>query len=172
MERIQLEAEQFATMMYDLWDEGGSGVLSRSAFDRAAHMHPLLVQAFQLEQLDLPASTPRDSTTTSPLGGAQVRQKSPSHHTASQYSTTQHNTAHKSPHLPSPAITCHHLPSPAITCHHLPSPSIVFPQVRQKNGIYLGLRPGAIAQLDNSYFGSQTEPRTRRSDVSQKYNAG
>ena len=34
-------------MMYELWDERGEGVLTPSQFDRAAHQHPLLVQAHE-----------------------------------------------------------------------------------------------------------------------------
>ena len=73
------------------------------SFDRAAHQHPLLVQAFQLEQLDLPAATVTDAAAaaTSPGG-------------------TALGSAHE----------------------HL----------RVRNGIYLGLRPGAVSTLDDSYF--------------------
>lgn len=91
--RISHEAEQFVTMMFELWDDGKSGVLDAITFDRAAHQHPLLVQAFQLEQLELPDSAPPLSS--SPLGAAHLR---------------------------------------------------------VKNGVYLGLRPGAVSKLDDSYF--------------------
>uniref|UniRef100_A0A7S4BMJ7 EF-hand domain-containing protein n=1 Tax=Chrysotila carterae TaxID=13221 RepID=A0A7S4BMJ7_CHRCT len=53
-ERVQAEATRFVDMMFELWDEEGVGLLSRARFDRAAHQHPLLVQTFQLEQLDSP----------------------------------------------------------------------------------------------------------------------
>jgi hypothetical protein len=94
-ERVRGEAEQFVGMMYDLYDEERTGVLDAATFDRAAHQHPLLVQAFQLEQLDLPASAPRHPEAPSPLGAAHLR---------------------------------------------------------VKNGIYLGLRPGAVSKLDDSWF--------------------
>ena len=55
----------------------------------------LLVQAFQLEQLELPPSAPRHPEPPSPLGAAHLR---------------------------------------------------------VKNGVYLGLRPGAVSKLDDSYF--------------------
>ena len=45
MRGIQEEAEQFVGMMYELWDESRGGSLDAEAFDRAAHQHPLLVQA-------------------------------------------------------------------------------------------------------------------------------
>ena len=97
--RIRDEAAQFVGMMYDLWDDRGSGVLDAAAFDRAAHQHPLLVQAFQLEQLDLPreaaAAAAPAAQALSPLGAAHLR---------------------------------------------------------VKNGVYVGLRPGALARLDDSYF--------------------
>ena len=91
--RIQTEASQFVSMMFDLWDESKSGVLDQSMFDRAAHQHPLLVQAFQLEQLDLPATAPPEPP--SPLGAAHLR---------------------------------------------------------VKNGVYMGLRPGALSKMEESYF--------------------
>ena len=50
-------------MMYELYDEAHEGYLGPAAFDRSAHQHPLLVQAFQLEQLDTPAAP---SSPTSP----------------------------------------------------------------------------------------------------------
>ena len=50
------EAEQFTRMMYELWDERGTGCLTAAQFDRAAHQHPLLVQAFALEAMETPAA--------------------------------------------------------------------------------------------------------------------
>jgi len=95
-ERLRGEAEQFSAMMFDLWDEGRTGRLSHPAFDRAAHQHPLLIQAFQLEQLDLPPSALSHPEPPSPLGSASLR---------------------------------------------------------GKNGVYLGLRPGALSRnIDDSYF--------------------
>ena len=44
--RVAWQAWQFVSMMYELWDERGKGVLTPSQFDRAAHQHPVLVQAF------------------------------------------------------------------------------------------------------------------------------
>ena len=44
--RIDSEARQFVEMMLELWDETRGGALSADAFDRAAHQHPLLAQAF------------------------------------------------------------------------------------------------------------------------------
>ena len=54
-------------MMYELYDEANTGRLDQTAFNRAAHQHPLLVQAFQLEQLDLP-----DDSAASSSGAAGV----------------------------------------------------------------------------------------------------
>ena len=90
--RVHAEAEHFVGMMYDLWDEGKSGELDAPTFDRAAHQHPLLVQAFNLEQLEMPPSAAGERGT---LGAAQVR---------------------------------------------------------AKNGMYLGLRPGAVSVVNDSYF--------------------
>ena len=36
-------------MMFQLWDEGGTGELGPAAFDRAAHQHPLLVPTHLLK---------------------------------------------------------------------------------------------------------------------------
>jgi hypothetical protein len=82
--------------MYSLYDEERADLLSPSAFDRAAHQHPLLVQAFQLEQLELPASAPVPPDPPSPLGAAALRTRS---------------------------------------------------------GVYSGLRPGAVSNVDEGYFG-------------------
>ncbi|KAL1499615.1 hypothetical protein AB1Y20_011814 [Prymnesium parvum] len=68
---IHEEAAQFVDMMYELWDEEADGSLTESQFDRAAHQHPLLVQAFQLEQLDAPA--PVLDSFSSPLGAAHLK---------------------------------------------------------------------------------------------------
>ena len=39
--------------------------------------------------------------------------------------------------------------------HAPPTPSpLGAAQLRQKNGVYLGLRPGAVTLVDDSYFGS------------------
>ena len=92
--RIDSEARQFVEMMFELWDETRGGALSADAFDRAAHQHPLLVQAFQLEQLDMPALA-GGASPASPIGEAALR---------------------------------------------------------IKNGVYLGLRPGAVSTIDDSYF--------------------
>ena len=54
--RVSEEAEQFTRMMYELWDERGTGCLTAAQFDRAAHQHPLLVQAFALEAMETPAA--------------------------------------------------------------------------------------------------------------------
>ena len=45
------EVERFVNLMYEV-EGSGSDVLDAEAFDRAAHQHPLLVQAFQLERLE------------------------------------------------------------------------------------------------------------------------
>ena len=95
LERIEAEAEQFVAMMHHLYDEAGSGSLDREAFDRAAHQHPLLVQAFQLEQLDMPIPPPAQPEAPSPLGSDRLR---------------------------------------------------------AKNGVYSGLRPGAVSRFDETYF--------------------
>jgi len=93
--RARSEAEQFTAMMYELWGTTHDSVLDADAFDRAAHQHPLLVQAFQLEQLDLPPAAPRPPDYSNPIGAARLR---------------------------------------------------------VKNGVYLGLRPGALSNLDDGYF--------------------
>ena len=69
--RVASEAEQFVAMMYNLWDEDNTGAMDAPTFDRAAHQHPLLVQAFNLEQLELPESVLRTSDASpAPLGSA------------------------------------------------------------------------------------------------------
>ena len=98
--QIGREAEQFVSMMFALWDEGGGGSLNAAGFDRAAHQHPLLVQAFQLEQLDLPPTVPTEEQASA---GA-------------------------------------------------PSTALAERRLSIKNGVYLGLRPGAVSMLDDSYF--------------------
>jgi hypothetical protein len=108
LERIRREASQFVSMMYDLWDESRAGTLDAAGFDRAAHQHPLLVQAFQLEQIEQPPSTTHD----------------------------EGDAAGRAAGAPSATHT------PAGTTAHL----------RVKNGVYLGLRPGAVCKLDDSYF--------------------
>jgi hypothetical protein len=52
------EAEHFVDLMFELWDESGAGELTPQLFVNAAHQHPLLVQAFNLEQLEPPPPTP------------------------------------------------------------------------------------------------------------------
>ena len=99
-DHVRSEAEQFVGMMFELYDEDKRGALDFATFDRAAHQHPLLVQAFQLEQLDLPPSAPRHPEPRSPLGAAHLR---------------------------------------------------------VKNGVYQGLRPGAVSKLDDSYFGDRND---------------
>lgn len=47
-----LEAAHFVEMMFELWDGTGSGELAPQVFIKAAHQHPLLVQVFNLEQLE------------------------------------------------------------------------------------------------------------------------
>ena len=92
--RVRAEAEEFVGMMYGLWVEGGSGAFDARSFNRAAHQHPLLVQAFQLQQLDLPPS------------------------------------ALQNPELES-----------------------LFSGLKKKNGVYRGMRPGAVCRIDETHFG-------------------
>ena len=73
--RVRNEAERFTSMMYGLWDPECSSVLDEAAFDRAAHQHPLLVQAFQLEQLELNATLRQDREACNPIGSARLRVK-------------------------------------------------------------------------------------------------
>ena len=73
--RVRDEAERFTSMMYGLWDPECSSVLDEAAFDRAAHHHPLLVQAFQLEQLELNATLRQDREACNPIGSARLRVK-------------------------------------------------------------------------------------------------
>lgn len=113
--RVREEASQFVGMMYELYDEANTGRLDQTAFNRAAHQHPLLVQAFQLEQLDLP-----DDAAASSSGAAE-----------------SHNANADGEHFGDGPC------SPMTAASHL----------RVRNGIYLGLRPGAISVLDDDYFG-------------------
>ena len=92
MGRIGAEAAQFTEIAFELWDAQHSAALDAEGFNRAAHQHPLLVQAFQLEQLDMPPSASRQP---SAFGAAHLR---------------------------------------------------------ATHGVYLGMRPGLVSRLDDSYF--------------------
>lgn len=86
--RISKEAKQFVDMMYSLWCERPDGLLSAEQFSRAAHQHPLLVQAFQLaslpppppDQAGAPDAAPPVTPTRSPLPLPSAPRPSPERH--------------------------------------------------------------------------------------------
>jgi len=73
--RIRAEADSFTAMVYESWDTSQSGVLDAASFYHVAHQHPLLVQAFQLDQRDLSSSDSTISGACSVLGNQKLRVK-------------------------------------------------------------------------------------------------
>ena len=127
---VQKESDHFVRMMFDLYAPPGSAVmlLDEASFNRAAHQHPLLVQAFQLVQLDAPpgARPAADAAEAEGCHGGTPRSEA----------------------------ACGEQPEPASASSPMADAApLGFAHLRIKNGVYVGLRPGAVSIMDDSYFG-------------------
>ena len=74
MHAVTDEAQQFVAMMYQLWDEEADGSLTAAQFDRAAHQHPLLVQAGALPLYPMPTAGWRTRWGGNPLLSSRGRE--------------------------------------------------------------------------------------------------